>query len=298
MKGKNVLITGGNDGIGYGMALALAHLGASVFILGRDEKKLTSAVAKLITETGNTSIDYFIADLSVQQSIRATSEIIQQKLEHLDVLINNAGGMFSRFELTEDGLEKTIATNHIGYFLLTGLLLPLMKKSPQARIINVTSRTYAAGTIDMLSFKEERDYHILKAYTQSKLANILFTLGLAERLSGSGITVNCLHPGMIRSSLGKKSYLGKLHSYGWRLMARVTGRSLEAGSRAGVYLATSSEVNQISGKYFTAFRFHNSFNIPSKKTREVPLRSNAMDKVARQVLWKRSEELAGFQYPI
>ena len=152
MKGKTVIISGGNDGIGYQTALELARMGANLLIVGRNESKVKSAIESIKSTAGNENVQYVIADLSSQKSIRNAAAEIRKRVEKIDVLVNNAGGAFSDFELTEDGLEKTIALNHFAYFLLTGLLLDLVKKSEYARIVNVSSDSHYRGKMDFESF--------------------------------------------------------------------------------------------------------------------------------------------------
>jgi retinol dehydrogenase-12 len=175
MKNKTVIVTGGNAGIGYETALGIAKLGATTYIVSRDETKAKAAVEQLKAESHNLAIDYFIADFSSQKSVRQVAETIKQKLTVIDVLVNNAGGVYPSFALSEDGLEMTIATNHFGPFLLTNLLLPLIEKSSEGRIVNVSSRSHYRGKIDFESFTKEKGYFVMKAYEQSKLANVLFT---------------------------------------------------------------------------------------------------------------------------
>jgi NAD(P)-dependent dehydrogenase (short-subunit alcohol dehydrogenase family) len=222
-----------------------------------------------------------LGDLASQQSIRTAAEEIRRRVDKVDVLINNAGGVFSGFELTVDGLERTIALNHFGYFLLTGLLLDLVKKSDYARIINVSSDSHYSGKIDFASFRENRGYTLFKAYRQSKLANVMFTAELADRLKGTHVTVNTLHPGTVKTAIAKKS--GRLISIAWSL---VTLFSMDAaqGAKTSIYLASSPEVKGVSGKYFDQCK--------PKKTSAL-----ADDVALRKKLWEVSEKLSGFSYP-
>jgi NAD(P)-dependent dehydrogenase (short-subunit alcohol dehydrogenase family) len=276
MKGKNVVITGGNAGIGLGTAVALAKQGANIFIVARSKDKAEKAVKEIKHEGGNGNVHYFLADLSSQKSIRLLAEEIRKKLHVIDVLINNAGGTFTDFELTEDGLEKTIATNHFAYFLLTNLLLDLVKKSDYARIINVASGSHYRGKIDFESFTKNKSHFVMKAYGQSKLANVLFTNELAERLRGTNVTVNSLHPGMVKTQIGNKGATW-YSSLVWSL-ATLAGISVEQGAKTSVYLASSPEVKGVTGKYFD-------------KCKEKTPSTLALDKALGKELWKRSEEL-------
>jgi NAD(P)-dependent dehydrogenase (short-subunit alcohol dehydrogenase family) len=217
--------------------------------------------------------------LSSQQSIRQLAEAVKAKLPVLDVLINNAGGVFPVFMKSEDGLEMTIATNHFAYFLLTNLLLDTIKKSDYARIVSVSSNSHYKGKIDFESFTADKGYFIMKAYEQSKLANVLFTQELAERLQDSHVTVNALHPGFVKTDIGTKGTQWYA-SWIWTMMARIGAISVEEGAKTSIYLASSDEVKTVSGKYFDKC-----------KTREPnPL---AGDKALQKKLWAESERWCG-----
>ncbi len=249
MKNKTVIVTGGNAGIGYETALGIAKLGATTYIISRDETKAKAAVEQLKAESHNLAIDYFIADFSSQKSVRQVAERIKQKLTVIDVLVNNAGGVYPSFALSEDGLEMTIATNHFGPFLLTNLLLPLIEKSSEGRIVNVSSRSHYRGKIDFESFTKEKGYFVMKAYEQSKLANVLFTSILAERLKSKNITVNSLHPGVVKTDIGKKGTPAYIRWF-WSMFTFLGGISVEDGAKTSIYLASSNEVKNVTGKYF------------------------------------------------
>jgi NAD(P)-dependent dehydrogenase (short-subunit alcohol dehydrogenase family) len=249
MKNKTVIVTGGNAGIGYETALGIAKLGATTYIISRDETKAKAAVEQLKAESHNLAIDYFIADFSRQKSVRQVAERIKQKLTVIDVLVNNAGGVYPSFALSEDGLEMTIATNHFGPFLLTNLLLPLIEKSSEGRIVNVSSRSHYRGKIDFESFTKEKGYFVMKAYEQSKLANGLFTSVLAERLKSKNITVNSLHPGVVKTDIGKKGTPAYIRWF-WSMFTFLGGISVEDGAKTSIYLASSNEVKNVTGKYF------------------------------------------------
>lgn len=249
MKNKTVIVTGGNAGIGYETASGIAKLGATTYIISRDETKAKAAVEQLKAESHNLAIDYFIADFSSQKSVRQVAETIKQKLTVIDVLVNNAGGVYPSFALSEDGLEMTIATNHFGPFLLTNLLLPLIEKSSEGRIVNVSSRSHYRGKIDFESFTKEKGYFVMKAYEQSKLANGLFTSVLAERLKSKNITVNSLHPGVVKTDIGKKGTPAYIRWF-WSMFTFLGGISVEDGAKTSIYLASSNEVKNVTGKYF------------------------------------------------
>lgn len=276
MKGKNVLITGGTSGIGFETAKAIAAKGANVFIVGRDKARTEQAVKDLIAATGNNHIKYFLANFSSLKTVRELATRVKNEIPVLDVLVNNAGGVFPEFKLNEDGLEMTIATNHFAYFLLTNLLLDLIKKAEAGRIVNVASDSHYQGKLDFESFTADKGYFIMKAYGQSKLANVLFTQELAERLKGTNVTANSLHPGVVKTNIGNKSanwYSG----LAWTLFSRLGGISVEDGAKTSVYLATSPEVSGVTGRYFTKCKQKE----PSKLT---------FDKALQKKLWEVSEQ--------
>lgn len=249
MENRNVIITGGNAGIGLATSIGLAKKGANIYIVCRSKEKAEAALNEIKNATDNTNVTYFLADLSSQKSIRAVAELIKKEVSVIDVLINNAGGVFPEFKRSEDGLEMTIATNHFAYFLLTNLLLENIKKSDYARIINVASDSHYKGKIDFDSFSENKGYFILKAYEQSKLANVLFTNELAKRLIGTHVTVNSLHPGFVKTSIGNKGtqwYAGLI----WSLITNIGAISVEDGAKTSIFLASSEKAKGISGIYF------------------------------------------------
>lgn len=249
MKNKNVLITGATAGIGLETAKVLAKKGANIYIVGRAVDKARLAVEEIKKYSGNNNIDFFIADLSSQQEVRRLAEEVKAKLNRLDVLINNAGATFQHFSLSVDNIEMTFATNHLSYFLLTNLLLDLLKKSAPARIIIVASHSHYRGTLDFNDLNMTTDFGGLKAYERSKLCNVLFTLELAERLKGSGVTVNALHPGRVNTDIGFKNS-GLLYKIGWSFVKMFLSVSVEKGAETSIYLAHSEEVKDVSGKYF------------------------------------------------
>ena len=277
MKGRNVIITGGNAGIGLATSIALAKQGANVYIVSRSKDKAEEAVKTIIDESGNKSVKHFVANLSSQKSIRQLASEIKNEMSVVDVLINNSGGTFSDFTLSDDGLEMTIATNHFAYFLLTNLLLDRIKKSDYARIVNVASGSHYKGKIDFESFGKKKSYFIMKAYEQSKLANVLFTNELAERLKGTNVTTNSLHPGFVRTHIGNKNATWYSDLF-WSRATTLGAISVEEGAKTSVYLASSPEVKNVTGKYFD-------------KCKEKKPAALALDKELGKQLWKRSEEL-------
>ncbi len=276
MSKKVVLITGATAGIGLETALELARRGMAVNFIARDKNKAEETKRQL-AEAGSKDSHYFIADFSSQKSIRAAAQQIKQTLPVIDVLINNAGGVNSEFELTEDGLEKTIATNHFAYFLLTNLLLDQVKKSDYARIINVASGSHYQGKINFDSFTQNKGHFIMTAYAQSKLANVLFTNELARRLAGTHVTVNSLHPGMVVTKIGDKNTNG-LAAFVWNLATKIGGIKVQKGAETSVFLATSDKVKGVSGKYFD-------------KSREKKPSKLALDLNLQKKLWEVSEKL-------
>ncbi len=262
---KNILVTGANDGIGKQTALELAKLGHNVFIHARNKSKCESAIEFIEKKVEGADLGYFIADFSSLAEVRTMAEKMNSELSHLDVLINNAGVYMKKRELSSDGFEMTFAVNHLAPFLLTNLTLNLLKNSEEGRIINVSSIASQRANFDFDNLQGEKSFDGYGAYALSKLANILFTFELAERLESSNITVNCLHPGVIGTKLLHKGF-------------GMGGGSLEEGSETSVYLAVSPEVKNITGKYFL-----------SKKI--VPTSAITNDTEIRRKFWDKSEEL-------
>lgn len=249
MENKIILITGANSGIGKATATALAEMGATVVMVSRDPVKGEIARQEVIMESRSNHIDLMQCDLASLDSIRRFAAEFISRYSHLDVLINNAGIFTDKRMETADGFEYQIGVNHLGPFLLTNLLIDLLKKSSPSRIINVSSGAHYGGKIDFDDLHQSKRYSGWKAYAQSKLANILFTYELAHRLSGTGVTVNCLHPGFVRSRFAFNRTSEKPNPL-IRLLKPFTIKPSE-GAETSVYLATSPEVDGITGKYFT-----------------------------------------------
>ncbi|MBS1686415.1 MAG: SDR family oxidoreductase [Bacteroidetes bacterium] len=277
MQGKTVLITGASSGIGLATAAALATKGAHILLAARDAAKLQEAASQIRSKTNTAHLTTYTADLSSQLSIRALAQSIQKDHHVIDVLINNAGGVFPDFKLSVDGLEMTIATNHFSQFLLTNLLLDNIRRSDYARIVNVSSDSHYNGKIDFESFTKNKGYFIMKAYAQSKLANVLFTQELEERLAGTHVTANSLHPGFVKTNIGNKD-TSWYASAVWSLITSIGAISVEKGAETSVYLASSPEVQGVSGKYFTKCKEKQ----PGKLT---------FDKALQKELWRVSELL-------
>ncbi len=247
MKGKVCLITGANSGIGKETAQALADFGATVVMVCRNVEKGKTARNEIIQQTGNQNVGLIIADMGSQKQVHRLSESFRSQYNSLHVLINNAGLILGTRSSTEDGLETTLAVNHLGPFLLTHLLLDLIKKSQPARIINVSSTVHKWARIRFDDLNWEKGYKPMKVYSQSKLANILFTYQLAKKLEGEQITVNALHPGVIGSNFGQSG--SPIHRFFINL-GKPFLTSSKKGASTSIYLASSNDVEGITGKYF------------------------------------------------
>jgi NAD(P)-dependent dehydrogenase (short-subunit alcohol dehydrogenase family) len=248
MTDKVCLITGANSGIGKATALGLAKLNATVVMVSRDKDKGEAALLEIRTKSGNKNIDAMVADLSSQDSVRELAHDFKARYKKLHVLINNAGVFLPKRVPTVDGLEMTFATNHLGHFLLTNLLLDVLKASAPSRIINLTSSAHFGQEMSFEDLQGEKKYSGYHAYGQSKLANVLFTYQLAKQLEGTGITVNCLHPGVVRTGFGKDQtgLMSVLVTMGSPFMI-----SPDRAARAAIYLATSPELDGVTGKFFS-----------------------------------------------
>jgi NAD(P)-dependent dehydrogenase (short-subunit alcohol dehydrogenase family) len=279
MQGKVCLITGATSGIGLESARALARQGATVVLSGRDKGRGEAALTEVRRTVPDAKLDLLLADLTSLASVRQLAADFQARYSRLDVLLNNAGLILDRRKVTTDGYEATFATNHLAHFLLTHLLLDLLKASGASRVVNVSSEGHRLGSLDFLDdLQAERGgYNGMKVYGNSKLANILFTRGLAKRLAGTQVTTNSLHPGMVRTGFGLNSegffkHLVKL--------AAPFMLSAEGGARTSVYLASSPEVEGVSAKYFIRRRV-------ARESRA------ARSDEAAETLWRKSAELTG-----
>jgi NAD(P)-dependent dehydrogenase (short-subunit alcohol dehydrogenase family) len=270
MSNKACLITGANSGMGKETALGLAKLGATVIMVCRDQSRGEAAQTEIKAHSGNTSVELLLADLSSQQSVRALAQEFLAHHTQLHVLVNNAGVYTPKRSVTVDGLETTFATNHLGPFLLTNLLLPLMKASGPARVITVTSAFHTSGKLAFDDLQGEHRYNGTRAYNQSKLANVLFTYELARRLAGTGVTATVLEPGFVKTNLGAP-FFAKLFS--------AMQVSPEQGAQTAIYLASSAEVEGVSGQYFS----HKGKATQSSKA--------SYDERAAGRLWQISEEM-------
>ena len=249
LSGKICLVTGANSGIGKATVLGLAQRGARVVMVCRNPSKGELACREIQVKSGNSHIDLFIADFSSQQSIRQLAQDFQEKFGELHVLVNNAGTAVARRKLSPDGIEMTFAVNHLASFLLTNLLLDTLKASGPARIVNVSSAMHFRSLLDFDDLQGEQKYSLIHAYSQSKLANVLFTYALARRLGeGPGVTVNCLHPGVVATNILTNLLPDWLHFLG--ILSRLFGLPTEQGALTSIYLASSPEVKSVTGKYF------------------------------------------------
>jgi retinol dehydrogenase 14 len=252
MSGKICIVTGANGGIGKETALGLAQMGARVVMVCRNAEKGKAALEDIRRESGSSQVDLRVADMSSQASVRALAEQIQRKYPRLDVLVNNAGGAAQARALSADGIEMTLATNHLGAALLTLLLLDLLKASAPSRIVNVSSsEAQSPARLDTNDLQfERRKYSGVAAYRQSKLLMNAFTFELARRLAGTGVTANCLHPGAVATNIWNPDLLPPL--IGKLIVAVVKPFMLNSkqGAAVSLYLATSPEVAEVSGEYF------------------------------------------------
>ena len=282
MDGKVVLITGATNGIGEVTARELAQMGAEVVIVGRNRERCLATVDRIQKHTGRTNISFIVADLSKMSDVRYVAQEFLSTHDKLHVLINNAGAMYAQRHVTEDGYEMMLALNHLSYFLLTHLLLDVLKKTAavegETRIINVSSEAHRlAKSIDFDDLQREKRFH-LGIYNETKLMNIMFTYDLVDRLRGTRVTANCLHPGLVRSNFGKNNNI--LVAAFWTLFQFFSGISIDEGAETSIYLASSPEVQGLSGRYYEL----------KKERRTTDLSYNL---VARKRLWQASEILVG-----
>ena len=274
--GKICLITGGNSGIGKATALGLAKMGATVVIVSRNKEKGETAVTDIIAKSGNKNVELIQADMSSQDSIHKLAEDLKARHEKLHLLINNAGVYLTKRTTTENGLESTFAVNHLGPFLLTSLLLDILKASAPSRIVNVTSDAHNGAKINFEDLQGEKRFSGWQAYGQSKLAMILFTHELAKKLEGTGVTANSAHPGVVRTNFAKNN--GGLVMLGFRFLG-IFFISPDSSAKRILYVATSPSLEGVTGKYFT--RMH-----------EVRSSPESYDDDAARRLWLVSEQLA------
>jgi NAD(P)-dependent dehydrogenase (short-subunit alcohol dehydrogenase family) len=272
LRGKTCLVTGASAGIGKATARELARLGARVIMVCRDRDRGERALLDLQLVLGTGNLYLLVADLSSQREVRRLAEDVRRSFDVLHVLVNNAGLFCTTRQVTEDGIEKTLAVNHLAPFLLTRLLLDLLKASAPARVVNVGSAAYRQGRIRLDDLNFEKQYSSFAAYAQSKLALLLQSLELAERLAGSGVTVNCLHPGLAATEIFRD------HAPFWRLVFRLFSISPERAARTSVFLAADPGVEGVMGRFFIG-------------RRPAVLARHAQDCVLQKELWELSEAL-------
>ncbi|MDX1649801.1 MAG: SDR family NAD(P)-dependent oxidoreductase [Myxococcota bacterium] len=279
MRGRTCMVTGATNGIGRAAAFALARRGATLVLVARSRERGEATLAALREETGAEDPLLLVADLSSQAEIRGLAETFLAEERPLHVLLNNAGVILTRREETEDGIETTFAVNHLAYFLLTNLLLPRLRASAPARIVNVASDAHAqaGGRLDFDDLESRRAYSAMRVYGRSKLANILFTRELARRLEGTGVTANAMHPGFVGSNFARNN--GVLAGVAMTLL-RPFARSPEKGAETAVWLCTAPELEGVSGRYF----FDRAEHAPRPFARH--------DDDARR-LWTVSEQMTG-----
>ena len=277
LAGKVCLVTGATSGIGKVTARELAQRGATVVVVGRSEARSVATVSQIRRQTDNSSVEFLLADLSSQQDVRRLAEEFENRYPRLDVLVNNAGAiMLSRRE-SVDGIEMTFALNHLAYFLRTNLLLDRLKSSAPARIVNVASNSHERAKLDLDDIQVRGRYWGVGAYARSKLANILFSYELARRLEGTGVTVNALHPGLVGTNfLANNGPFGKL----LKMAVAIKGMSVERGARTSIYLASSPDVEKVTGRYYF-------------KEQDVPSSIASYDEDSARRLWRLSAELTG-----
>lgn len=280
MINKTCVITGATSGIGFGIAKGLAAKNFELALIGRDPARGNDVVESLKRQTGNTAISYFNIDLSSQKQIRNTGERIRSTYRKIDVLINNAGVWTSRCEFTEDNIEKQFAVNHLAYFLLTHILYPNIANSSEARVINIGSDSHKFGKMNFEDLNLQHSYHGLKAYGQSKLANLLFTYEFNRRKLHSHISVYCVQPGLVKTDIGVK-HTNPFHSFMWKLR-RLGGMTPDEAAETAIFLTTAPEAAGRSGLYWD-----------KSKPKPSSPRSQNLEDAAR--LWKVSEQLCGIK---
>jgi NAD(P)-dependent dehydrogenase (short-subunit alcohol dehydrogenase family) len=278
MNNKICLVTGANTGIGLATAKALGAMGARLIICCRSEEKAWETINTIRRGYPHADLDYALADLSSQQEIREMADRLKKKYAKIDVLINNAGAWFSTFSRTQDGFERQWAINHLAPFLLTHCLLPLLLQSDDPRIITVSSDSHFHGKLHIDDVNLSQNYHGLRAYAQSKLANVLFTREFDRRKTRPKLTSYAVQPGLVKTDIGLKHTLG-WHGLAWKIR-RLTGKSPEKGAETSIFLASSPEAKGISGAYWDNCQQKD----PSKKAQSPQDASR---------LWELSEEMCG-----
>ena len=278
MKDKIVVVTGGTDGIGRETGRELASRGAHVTLIGRNTAKGDTVIRALRAQTGNEQIHFIQADLSSRRGVLHAAGALQERFGHIDVLVNNAGAMFQSRQLSADGIEMTLALNHLAYFLLTSEVLGLLAAADQGRVVNVASAAHQGARLDLDDLQMERGYSGWTAYSRSKLANIYFTYELARRLEGTRVTANCLHPGFVASAFGNNN--GTVFRMLFEAAKRIAAIPEREGARTSVHVATDPALKLVCGQYFDKCQ---------------PARSSVVshDTAVAAELWRRSEVMCG-----
>jgi NAD(P)-dependent dehydrogenase (short-subunit alcohol dehydrogenase family) len=276
MHGKICMVTGATDGIGKATAMGLAEMGATVVVVGRNAQKADRVVTEIRHATQNPNVAALIADFSSLAQVEGLAAAYRARYDRLDVLVNNAGLVTQTRQESSDGFELMFAVNYLAPFLLTNLLLDLLKRAAPARIVNVSSIGYKSGRIHFDDLQFERTFDHRRAYSQNRLTMVLFTLALARRLDGTGVTANVLHPGIVKTTLSH-NYMGNPI---FRFFEQLIAISPEKGAQTSLYLASSPALNGVTGCYF------------EKQQRE-PLREAVHNQGLQERLWEISEELVG-----
>ena len=276
MRGLTCLITGATDGIGKEAAIELAKKGCNLILIGRSKEKGDKVVEEIRKVADSyVDIDYFTADLMLMKEVSRVADEVSSKYPKIDILLNNVGAYFAFRDVTEEGFERTFALNHLGYFLMTKKLLPLVEKSDYKRIVNVSSSAHYGIDFEFDNMNGEKKYSGFDTYKKSKLANVMFTYELAKRVKDKGITANCLHPGFVSTNFGKNN------NFLWRNVIRVamwlTAISVKDGAKTSIHLACSDEVKDITGRFFAASKVKKGS-------------SKAKNEEHNRKLWELSEE--------
>ena len=277
LNGKVFLVTGATEGIGKAAAVEFAKRGATLVLVGRNKDKSERVVAELKSQSQNDKIELLIGDMSSLADVRAVAAAFAKKYDRLDVLVNNAGAYFADYKLSADGFEMTFALNHLGYFLLTHEVLPLLRKTAGARVVSTSSAAHQTGKMNLATIaKRDGKSAGFGSYGDSKLANILFTRALDRR--EKGITVNCFHPGFVQTGFGQNN-AGMMAGV-IKVVAKLFARTPEKGAETLIWLATSPEAATLTGEY--------CFNCKPEKSTKL-----AKDEAAADGLWTLSEKLCG-----